>query len=254
MFKFLFNSIWLLSVFISLCWSGFVYGNYMSGNVYEMESDSVNFGGARSVSESYKIDDVVGQSASGPTAGDVYSMDSGFLQSNDGGFLSLSFSDTALVLSPSLGGLSGGYSNGFMEVHVVTDSDAGYDLFINSEASPALVSSDDSLDDYLPAGESPDYEYVVGFGDSNFGFSPEGSDIASSFKDDGEDCGVGNLDTPNACWDGLSTSQIKIANSGSSNYPDGATTTIKFRAGVGASRVQIEGWYYATTTVTAVML
>jgi hypothetical protein len=226
----------------------------MTGGVYEMESDSINFGGERSSSENYNLDDTTGDSSSGPSSGDIYSMDAGFLQTDSSYTISLSISDTILTMSPSLGGITGGYSNSSVDVVVITDNEAGYDLFIKSEASPALVSGNDSLADYVPAGAVPDYEYSVGFGDSNFGFSPEGNDIVSRFKDNGENCGTGNLDTPDACWDGLSTSQINISKSSSANAPGGATTTIKFRAGVGANRVQIEGLYYATTTVTAIML
>jgi hypothetical protein len=67
-------------------------------------------------------------------------------------------------------------------------------------------------------------------------------------------CGVDDLDTPLACWDGLSTSEAVIA-TGLANHPDGATTTIYFQVGIGGSATAVTaGSYIATTTLTAIPL
>lgn len=226
----------------------------MTGTVYKMDSDSLNFAGERSVSEAYYLDDTLGEAGTGQASGTEYSISAGFLQTDDTSTMSLSLSDTALTMSPSLGGLTGGFSDSSTTVNVVTDSSSGYILYIKSSANPTLQSDIDSLNDYSPSEEVPDYEYSVSLGQSNFGFSPEGADIDVRYKNDGESCGTGSSDASEKCWDGLVTTDIMVSSSNIANNPTGTDTVLRFRAGVGANRVQSPGWYYATTTITAVML
>lgn len=236
-----------------LFWAGIAYGESMSGAVYRLDSDSLNFAGDNSSSEFYTLDDTMGEISTGDTSSENYILSAG-LQQTETSIMSISVTDTNMTLSPELGGLTGGYSDASTGVSIITDNIAGYALYIKSESSPSLQSAGDSLADYAPSGAVPDYDYIVAFGASNFGFSPEGPDIDTRYKDDGLDCGTGSLDSNDKCWDGLSSVQTLISGSGSRNNPLGATTTLKFRAGVGANRIQVAGFYYATTTITAIAL
>ena len=67
-------------------------------------------------------------------------------------------------------------------------------------------------------------------------------------------CNTGLLNTSLACWDGLTTTPVQFARGGGSNHPDGATTTVHFRVGVGSAAGVVAGVYTATTTVTALPL
>ena len=168
-------------------------------------------------------------------------------------FISLSGASN-VSMSPSIPGVSGGTANGSTTVTVITDSPSGYSLTIVSDQSPAMQKGADSIADYVPAGSDPDFSFITGSADSHFGFSPEGVDVVQRFKDDTSVCNAGTSNTSLSCWDGLSTSAKVIASSPSANQPNGATTTIYFRVGVGGSVLQAPGDYTATTTVTALPL
>jgi hypothetical protein len=157
-------------------------------------------------------------------------------------------------MSPSIAGVTGGTSNGSTVVTVTTDSPSGYSLFIKASSSPALISGANSFADYTPAGD-PDFTFSILASASEFAFSPEGTHIVQKYKDDTVSlCNTGSSDTPNACWDALSTSNQTISQSTSGNHPSGTATTLKFRAQSGSSHIQPPGEYTATTTVTALPL
>ena len=116
-----------------------------------------------------------------------------------------------------------------------------------------MVSGVHSIADYVPV-SNPDFTFTYGAGQSYFGYSPSGVDTISRFKDNGVSCNAGVLETSLACWDGLSTTTETIAQGVGANTPSGATTTINFRVGVGTGVSQNEGFYVATTTLTAIAL
>ena len=101
----------------------------------------------------------------------------------------------------------------------------------------------------LPSGQVT-FTFTTPAAASRFGFSPEGNDIVSRFKDNGAVCNLGASDAVNSCWDALSTSAQTIALRTTGNHPLGTSLTIKFRAASGASNVQPAGNYTATATVT----
>lgn len=242
----------LFSIFL-LCYS-ISFAEVMTGGAYIMESDSINFAGSLSTSTAYSLEDTLGEVATGYSTSTIYNLHSGFMQ-NPTPYLALSVSTNEIVMSPSLGGLTGGYSNGSVVVNVVTDNIAGYSLYIQAENEPALKSPIDSIADYVPIGADPDYDFTVADTKSVFGFSPFGDDISLKFKNDGaSNCNTGSTVTSLKCWEGLSTDQIVISGNTHRNDTSGANTTINFRVGLGNSRVQTNGWYYATTTITAVAL
>ena len=224
----------------------------MSSSNFKIQSDSVNFGGDRSVSASYTIEDTVGEVATGPSASENFSVKAGYQQMHETAIAVTAASD--VVMSPAIGGISGGVANGSTAFTVATDDPAGYTVSIVASSSPALKTSTDSFADYVPAGAAPDFAFSNAATASSFAFSPEGADIDQRFKDDGASCNAGSGDTAGACWDGLSTSAKTIVSRASGNSPAGTLTTIRFRAASGSSHVQTDGTYTATTTITVVPL
>jgi len=221
---------------------------------YRLQSDSVNFGGGLSTSTSYRQESTFGEVATGESTSTAYSLHAGYQQMQEV-FLSLSTTGN-VVMSPNLPGLTGGVSNGSATFTVITDSPSGYNLLIKAENSPAMqsVNSTSTIADYVPVGTDADFSFSTAAGQAHFGYTPEGSDIVQAFKDNGSACNVGNLDTSLACWEGLSTTDKIIAQNTNATHPDGATTTIRFRVGIGSGAGVTSGVYIATTTVTALPL
>lgn len=245
-------SLFLLLALIALLIGGnAVHAAVMTSSDYSIEQDSVNFGGGLSSSTNYSQESTAGEVATGEGSSASYKLHAGYQQMTP---IYLSISVSPVTLSPTIASVGGGSATGQTAVTVTTDDAAGYELFIRASSTPALVSGANSFADYVPTGASPDFNFIVAPLGSAFGFSPEGSDIVSMFKDNGSVCNTGSSDTANACWKGLTTSDMLIASSASGNHPNGTPTTLKFEAASGASNVQPVGNYGATTTVTAVAL
>lgn len=224
----------------------------MESTNYRIQSDSVNFGGGLATSTNYNLESTAGEVATGDASSASYNLKAGYQQmvSNT---ISMSTPDN-VAMTPAIPGVGGGVSNGSTTVTVITDSPAGYQLSILAEQSPALQSGANTIADYAPSGV-PDYAFNTGSSDSHFGYSPSGINVVSRFRDNGVDtCNTGSSETLLACWDGLDVVEETVAQSSAGNAPNGATTTIYFRVGIGSSVVQPEGTYTATTTLTAVSL
>lgn len=227
------------------------HGQVMTSPHYSMESDSLNFGGARSASASYSLEDTLGEVATGISSSTDYSMFAGYQQMQLVGIAVVPPSN--VILTPAIGGVSGGTANGAAVFQVTTDDPAGYSVTIQASTSPALVSGSYSFADYAPGGSSPDFTFTVSSSASVFAFSPKGSDLAPRYLDNGVNaCGTGSNQTAGACWDGLSTSPITIDNRATDNQPGGTVTTLNFRAASGSNNVQASGLYTATTTLTVI--
>ncbi len=224
----------------------------MESGSYRIQSDSVNFGGGRATSTSYSLESTTGESGTGESSSASYELGAGYQQMQES-YISLS-GFAAVAMSPSIPGISGGFSNGSTTVLVVTDSMSGYLLQVASSQSPAMQTGSDTIADYVPQGSDPDYNFVTNAADAHFGYSPEGVDIVTRFMDDGAACNTGVGDTVLVCWDGLSTTDQTVARRTSANNPTGSTTTLNFRVGVGDSALQPPGLYTATTTLTALTL
>jgi len=224
----------------------------MTSNSYRIQSDSINFGGGLSTSSNYSLESTIGEVGTGFSTSTTFGVGAGYQQMQE---VYLSLSGAANVsMSPEIPGVTGGIANGSTTVTVTTDSPSGYMLTIESGESPAMRRGGDSIADYVPVG-APDFDFITGPADSHFGYSPEGIHIVNRFRDDGNDtCNTGSTDSARSCWDGLSTTPEPIASSAFANHPQGATTTIYFRVGVGGAVVQPPGVYTATTTITAIPL
>lgn len=253
---------WFRSLFLSSAYSLlttiFVIGSLvvvnaqvMGSSNYQIQSDSVNFGGGFSASDNYQQESTFGEVATGIGSSDSYNLYAGY-QQLQAVYISLTGA-TAVTMSPELGGVTGGEANGSTTVTVVTDSSGGYALRIKASHDPAMQSNGNTIADYAPAGD-PDFTFSYNSNEALFGYSPEGEDIVQRYQDSGGVCNMSGGDTASACWDGLTTSDVTIASATDANHPTGATTSVRFRVGVGSQVGQAPGTYVATTTVTAIAL
>jgi hypothetical protein len=225
--------------------------DYMQSATYKIQSDSLNIGGVSGSSSSYKINDTLGEIGTGDSNSSAYYMHAGYWQMQESSIAITSPSDLVMA---SMSGLSGGSSEGTMSWTVTTDNPAGYTMSIASSTTPALKSAQDSIADYIPSGSDPDYNFTNAANNSSFGFSPEGTEAAPRFKDNGSQCNTGTLETAGKCWDGLSTTPKVIAGSTSANMPLGGNAIVRFRAESGANHIQTSGVYNVTITATATTL
>jgi hypothetical protein len=222
-----------------------------SGN-FQIQSDSINFGGGFSTSSNYRLESTAGEVGTGESDSENYALKAGYQQMQE---VYIAISGAANVtMSPSIPGVTGGTANGSTTVTVTTDSPAGYELTIASETSPAMQKGADSIADYAPAGANPDFTFTTGAADAHFGYTPQGTDVVQRFLDNGASCNTGSSNAALSCWDGLSMTPETIASQTTPNHPGGTVTTVYFRVGVGGSVVQPAGVYAATTTLTALAL
>lgn len=229
------------------------FAQVMQSNSYRIQSDSINFAGGFSSSTNYSLESTAGEVGTGVGSSTNFSLKAGYQQMQEV-YIAISGA-TNVDMSPSIPGVTGGTANGSTTVTVTTDSPSGYALTIEASGSPAMNKGSDSIADYAPVGLIPDYNFITGAADAHFGFSPEGVDVVQLFKDNGTNaCNTGASQTALKCWDGLSTFEETIASASGSNHPNGATTSVMFRVGVGSVVVQPPGLYTATTTVTALPL
>ena len=231
---------------------GYMHAQVATSTNYQLERDSLNFGGTYSTSSTYTVEDTGGEVGTGYGTSSTYSLQAGYQQDD---VYTVSITSPANVsLSPNIYTLGGGSATGDASWTVVTDNPSGYTLAIKASTDPAMKSSDDNFADYTKAGANPDYTWSVGSGVAEFGFSPEGSDITATYLDNGLDtcgAGTGSADT---CWDEFLTTNKTIATSGSDNNPLGTATTVKFRAEAESAATKSAGDYSATITLTATAL
>ena len=224
----------------------------MSSTNYAIQSDSVNVGGGNSTSTNYGMESTVGEIATDNSSSTNYELRAGYQQMQEV-YLSMS-TPIDVVMAPALGGLTGGIATGSTAVLVTTDSPAGYQVMIKAANSPAMQSGLNTIADYSPAGGQPDFTFINTATSAQLAFSPEASNLADRYRDNGSVCGVGGGDTSQRCWDGLSITDRTVVNALAANHPSGATTTIRFQVGIGGGRAVPAGSYVATTTITALPL
>lgn len=249
-YSFIYIYVGVVMAGLVLGFAGVTFAYVASSTNYRLEEDSINTGGRLSTSTSYGLEDTLGEIATGYSSSTNYLLHAGYQQVSSS-TLSIS-SPSDVTLSPSIDGRVGGTANGSATWTVTTSSATGYTLSISASTNPALQSSSDSFANYT-AGSDPDFSWSVGSSVSEFGFTPEGSDIATRFKDNGTSCNLGSSDTSLSCWDAITTTNATIA-SRATAAASGATTTVNFRAEAGATRDQSAGTYQATITVTAVAI
>lgn len=223
----------------------------MSSPSYKLRSDSINIGGGLSTSSNYTQESTIGEVGSGTSSSASYNLSAGYQAMQS---VYLAITDSADITLPPIGGVSGGNSTGQSSWTITTDDPAGYQLTVQATSTPAMRSASSSVPDYVPAGSDPDFNFTYLSTASVFGFSPEGMDIISRFKDNGSICNSGSSDTADRCWDGFSTTPKVIAQSAAANHPNGTATTIKYEVGIGTNKIQDAGTYQSSVIVTATAL
>lgn len=246
------NHLKLLMVVLASFFVATQAGAYVASSTnYRIEADSVNIGGTENGSSTnYKLRDTVGEIGTGISNSSNYQISAGYRAMLEA-YISIN-SPANVTLSPTISGISGGTGTGSSTWSVITDAAAGYTLSIKASTNPALQVGSNSFADYTPAGSNPDYNWSVAATDSEFGFSPEGSNVTSTYLDNGSACNTGALNTADKCWRGFSTTNQTIAQSSAANNPTGASTTVLLQAEVGSNKLQPAGSYVATITVTAI--
>lgn len=221
----------------------------MSSQNYRIQADSLNVGGIGQGSTNYLAEDTIGEIGTDESQSANYRVRAGYQQMLE---TYIAISSPADVTMPALSGIGPGTATGDAVWTVTTDAPAGYTLAVKASTSPALQVGANSFADYTPAESgTPDFTFSIAAADSEFGFTPEGTDLVQKFKDNGSVCGIGSSDTANACWYNFTTSDTNISSSSSSNHPSGTATTVKFRSEIGSSKIQTAGTYTATITATA---
>ncbi len=173
----------------------------------------------------------------------------------------ISFATNAadVTMSPALGGVTGGTSNGTTTVIVLTNDSAGYTMTIKASSSPAMQANTQgtSIADYTPVATGiPDFTYSVPTS-AEFGYTVSASttaDLAQKFLDNGSTtCNTGSTDTSGSasCWYGLSTVATSTIVRNSETPGSGSTSTISFKLTINSGSSIPEDTYNATTTLTA---
>ncbi len=228
-----------------------VFAFVMSSTNYRVEFDSINTGGSLGTSTNYRIEDTVGEIASGSGTSTSYNIYSGYQQMDQNTVLSMTV-PSSVTLSPNIGGLTGGTADGQATILVSTNGSSGYSLYLNSNTNPALKSPSSSFVNLITSGDIPNFIWEIPVTSSAFGFTPEGTDIISKYKDNGSSCNqIAGTDTSDRCWDYFSTVFTQISQSDIANYPVYNTTTINIRAESGVQNVQSSGNYTANIVFTA---
>ena len=113
----------ILTIILSFGFHSNILADFMQSSTYKIQSDSLNLGGADSASDNYKLNDTLGEVATGDSNSANYYMHAGYWQMQESYIAISSPSD---LIMDSMGGLSGGSSEGTMSWVVVTDNTAGY--------------------------------------------------------------------------------------------------------------------------------
>jgi hypothetical protein len=224
------------------------FAQVSSSTNYRLETDSINFGGGLSSSTSYVQESTFGELGTGTSSSATYQLRAGYQQMQEV-YLSISQPDD-VDLSPDIGGLTGGTSNGSTTFTVITDSPAGYSVTIEAPTSPAMQSSSSTIADHTTV-TSRNFSTAGG---ARFGYSVLSPDAATTFFNNGSVCGSVGSNVIQECWRGLTTTPFTILEGDGSNHPAGTDTTLYFRVGIPAGAGVATGLYTATTTLTALPL
>jgi hypothetical protein len=162
-----------------------------------------------------------------------------------------------VTMSPDIGGITGGSSNGAVSVSVRTNDLLGYKMTL--QASNSLGMQDvSSTTNYIPAYTTsgagvPDYTFNTAA--NGFGYNVNAStttDVPLPFRWTGTSCGgAGTTVDSTHCWMGATSTAVTIINRSTPTGFGGATTTLSFEANLIANSMLPNGNYVSTTTLTA---
>ena len=165
-----------------------------------------------------------------------------------------------VIMSGSLGGITGGTAVGQTQFIVTSSNSTGYSAVLTASSSLGMIGTA-STSNYIPAyvptvPAVPDFAFNTPVNAARFGYSVESSstvDLVPAFLDNGVNtCGTGSNDTVNACWLNASTTAFTVLNRSSPTLSTGSTSTIKFRVTISSNPNPLipNDTYVATTTLT----
>lgn len=167
-----------------------------------------------------------------------------------------------IVMSPSIGGITGGAATGTTQVVVYTNNTSGYTMTIAASGTPSMrgEAAGGFITDYTPAvGTVPDFTFAPNTSGqaAEFGFSVSASntpDLAQKFLDNGTTCNTGAANTGSAsCWTFASTTATSTIVTTAQTSVSGSTSTIIMHTNVPSNPNPTlpKDTYTATTTLTA---
>jgi hypothetical protein len=169
---------------------------------------------------------------------------------------------TNVVMSPALGGITGGTATGGTQVSVLTNDSQGYNMTIKASGTIAMVGETQGgfIQNYTPnATTVPEYAWSVDVNTGEFGYTISASttaDLDQSFLDTGAICDAGSADTSGStsCWYYASDTPYMVVNRSSETAGSGSTSTLFFQVQLTSNPIPAipEDFYTATTTLTAV--
>ena len=177
--------------------------------------------------------------------------------------VSFSTPTSNIVLSPAIGGLSGGIATGKTSFSILSNDTAGYSVTITASSSLGMIgnaSSSNVITAYKPAAPNvPDYTFAVNNASGvAFGYTVDATtstDLAPAFLTNNSNaCNTGSTDPALAhCWLNASTTAFTIINRTQPTFSGAANYMIAFQTTVNANPNPIipNDTYVATTTLTA---
>jgi len=206
----------------------------MSSDSYKINADSINAGGAPGSSATYKLNDTIGEIATGEGASGIYKMKAGFWYMVNT-YLTLAVDDTSKDLGTLI---SGTPVTGQTVVSVTTDSWNGYVLNVSKDHKMRhIADGSTTIDDHNGAIATP----LLWQSPNNFGFGftiISGTNVDAKWKD--------GPDYKYASFPDVATT----AHSKPDYKSPVDETTIGYKADVPSS--QKSGAYSCTVTYTAV--
>lgn len=207
-----------------------------SSGQYRLVADSISIGGGTASSGNYSIDTTIGGIGTGLASSSSYILHAGY-QAMSGGTLRVTFPDGNIDLDSAVSLTAGGQSNASMDWLIT--SATGYTLSVRADSSSTALAFIGARGRRIPINDyagAPDYDWLITSTQSGFGFSPEGEDIATEFKNDGSGCGAG-VGTSGHCWDGFSTTTDRLIATRAIAGTDQAVT-LKIRLEIGADAIE----------------
>jgi len=235
----------------------------MESETYKIQFDSMNVGGERQTSETYIMEDSIGEIATGPSASETYNLYAGYQQMS---VTYLSISDGANVTMSAINSTNS-TSTGSTSWTVITDNVAGYKLEVAASATSSIpctyylcnADAGENFTDYVEASGTTPEAWNTEDSQYEFGFSAYGDDAPDGTWGSGSDCGSGTTLPQDLYYRGFSDATdsgpdtIQIATRSSRTDSSGITTNFCLGA-VQSNVVAPSGTYTATTTATATAL
>ncbi len=169
---------------------------------------------------------------------------------------------TNITLSPSIGGLSGGSSDGTTQVVVSTNNLTGYTMTLAASSSVGMIGNaapSNNIPAYVSSvANVPDYTFTTPSNKARFGYTISASTTAEldqKFLTNGSACNTGSTNPGLLhCWLNASTTAVTLITSAAPTAASGSTSTLAFHVVINANPTPAipNDTYVATTTLTAV--